>query len=433
MHAPKRIRLLATMLAVLMLSAPVAASATNPIQDPGIGPNIPEPPEKARRFNYTEVVPEAFRHSYAIGEPLVFRFRNMTMQFNASRSMELNITADPRLEMRYFSLDLQLSRSLMLSLHANSTPPPSIPRPESGIDRYLILEPNASAQIRATLRLYIDEEGLSVETNKTIRRERLTWCWWNASDWEAVDSWVDEGGFLVAETDHLSTWTIRERGRPEEIPAPDIPGVPSRVRAYNHSDATPDRFEWTVRAREGAVLVFRNMAMMFNSTKDLELNITSGPNVVQRLFRLQLNPAEALRLRIRMQVEPPSGVGQAQRGVGLYLDVEPNSTAPVNARIGLLIDPVALQAHLGREVNASALRWAYWNGSVWVDVESTLDEDNILEAETDHFSTWTIIELEETQEPEPLQDQETSETHWYLLGGLIIVGAVAIILVLRRS
>ncbi len=208
------------MLAVLMLSAPVAASATSPIQETRMGPKIPEPPENSRGFNYTEVVPEAFRQGCAPGEPLVFMFRNMTMQFNASRSMELNITADPRLEMRYFSLNLQLSRSLMLNLHANSTPPPSIPRPESGIDRYFTLEPNASDQIRATLRLYIDEEGLSVETNRTIRLERLTWCWWNGSDWEAVDSWADEEGFLVAETDHFSTWTIIEL---EEAPETEPP------------------------------------------------------------------------------------------------------------------------------------------------------------------------------------------------------------------
>jgi len=52
-----------------------------------------------------------------------------------------------------------------------------------------------------------------------------------------------------------------------------------------------------------------------------------------------------------------------------------------------------LQQKLNREVNTSQLRWAYWSGSSWQAVDSTLDDESVLECETDHFSTWTILEV----------------------------------------
>ena len=59
-------------------------------------------------------------------------------------------------------------------------------------------------------------------------------------------------------------------------------------------------------------------------------------------------------------------------------------------------------------MNASQLRWAYWNGSAWQVVASTLDEENILECETDHFSTWTILEVEQ-ETPDDTPDDDSDE------------------------
>jgi hypothetical protein len=53
-----------------------------------------------------------------------------------------------------------------------------------------------------------------------------------------------------------------------------------------------------------------------------------------------------------------------------------------------------------RNMVMEQLTWAYWNGENWEPVDSTLTDDNVLEADIDHFSTWAIIQVEETTEPD---------------------------------
>jgi len=72
-----------------------------------------------------------------------------------------------------------------------------------------------------------------------------------------------------------------------------------------------------------------------------------------------------------------------------------------------------------------------------VPVDSTLDEDGVLKASTDHFSTWTIAEVEEEpeepDEPEPDEPQDTGG-QWYIYAGaaLVVVGAFAVFFVFRK-
>jgi len=376
---------------ILLISLSLVAPALGAPPDGSGTQKKPEPPEGAQAFNRTDVTPVAYMHEYAQGAPQVLRFMNMTMELNCSRNVVMNITASPGLRLRYFALNLEADRPLMLRAGFDAEPPPEVPGPQDGLGRFITIEPNATAQIRATLRLFIDEEGLGEELGRNIWVERLRWAYWNGTDWESVESWMDAEGFLVAETHHFSTWTVRQAG-PPEVPTPYMPGVPSHTRAYNYTGVTPERFNWSLREREGTLLMFRNTAMMFNCSRKLDLDITVGPQVEQRMFSLQLNPTEPMRLRIQMETNAPLEVEPPQRGIGLYVDIEPNATTPVNARLGLEIDKEAIQARLGRKINATALRWAFWNGVAWEEVESELDENGVLQAETEHFSTWTIVE-----------------------------------------
>ena len=400
---------------------------------------MPEFPWDAQRFNLTDLIPHYFRHEFVVGSPQLIQFRNMTMLINATRNMELNITADPEVNMRYLALKLNLNRSIMLNIRTMAGPPTDAPRPEDGIGRYLAMEPNATVQARAILRLHIDPEDLNLEMNRYVEIWRLRWAFWNGTGWEPVTSWMDEQGFLVAEAPLFRTWTIREMRRPPTIPPPEIPGIPVRMRAYNYTMVVPRTFRWTIRERGGVVFAFRNTAMMFNSTNNLELNITAGKDVEQRLLRLELEHGNPLRLNLEMRLSPPEGIPEAERGVGLYLGIEPNSTAPVNARLGMLVDKEAIEARLGREVDPPRLRWAWWNGTQWVEVESALDDDNVLEVETGHFSTWTIVEAEEPEpqpesEEEPKPTPDTGQTDLLIYGGLaaIVVGVLLLLIVIRR-
>jgi hypothetical protein len=43
-------------------------------------------------------------------------------------------------------------------------------------------------------------------------------------------------------------------------------------------------------------------------------------------------------------------------------------------------------------VDVSRLTWVYWDGARWVPVNSQLDSDGYLTANTDHLSVWSIVE-----------------------------------------
>jgi len=89
---------------------------------------------------------------------------------------------------------------------------------------------------------------------------------------------------------------------------------------------------------------------------------------------------------------------QALASIGFFMDLEQHSSPKVKATFALHINEVRLEEELGRKVDASRLLWLYWNiaEESWVQVPSHLDADGYLVCETDHFSTWTVAELEST-------------------------------------
>ena len=395
----------------------------------------PEPPEGSEKVVVDMATPHQYTHNFTLGVPQVLQFREMTIQFNASRNMVFNVTSEEGLRIRYLAIDVDANEPVRLNIRVMSTPGPNARIASDGLGEYLSIEPNATAQIRTTLRLYIDPEAYVEELGRNLWLERLRWAHWNGTDWVPVESWMDKEVFLVAKANRTATWTVREM-RGLEAPPAGIPGVPARTRAYNYTDLNPNMFRWTAREREGTLFLFRNTAMLFNSTKMLRLNITAGDDVANRLFKLQLKPAEALELQVRMQVQPPSGVPVA-KGLGVYLAIEHNATAPFTAMLGMLIDNEEIQARLGRTVDPERLRWAYWNGSKWVEVESSLTKEGILEAETSHFSTWTIVEAEAPVQGRSGTEQPAVEPAgipqiYFAAAGFLLLALVVVFITLKR-
>ena len=81
------------------------------------------------------------------------------------------------------------------------------------------LEPDAELQLQAQLRLHINQTELSTELSREVNASRLTWMYWNQTQqqWTPVESYMDQNGYLVCNTDHFSTWTVAEID-PEDIP-----------------------------------------------------------------------------------------------------------------------------------------------------------------------------------------------------------------------
>ncbi|UCH56720.1 MAG: hypothetical protein JSV18_05020 [Candidatus Bathyarchaeota archaeon] len=391
---------------------------------------MPGVPMEFKFINMTEAMACIIAYNFTAGVPNMFRFENMTMMINATRNIVLNFTTDRAMRIRYLDLDIDNREPLMLRIHANATPPAGLLDPKDGVRRYLELEPNSTEPVRMRMRLHVDKANLSMEMMRSVEIQRLRWAFWNGSDWEAITSWIDEHGYLVADGLCRGNWTIREMERPPTVIAPVVPGLPPGSRAYNYTMVTPNRFKWTVRERERAVFAFRNMTMRFNSTRQFELNITAGRRVVQRFFSLDIDPGESVSLDMNIQVDPPGGVAAHTRSIGVYLEIEPNSTGPLRAELGMAIDMESLRERLGEDIDPERFRWMWWNGSGWVPINSTLDEEGVLKATTDHFSTWTIAEVEEQLE-EPDEPQRGAQ--WYLYGAaLVIVGVAAILLVVRK-
>jgi hypothetical protein len=367
-------------------------------------------------MNMTDVVPSRHRHRIEAGTPQVLRYRNMVVEVTANRKMTMNVSSDDAVRLRYLRINMNMTRSIHLDVNANATPPAQIQGPRYGLEKYLTIEPNSTGPVRATLRLYINGTELSRELNRTMYLERLTWCYWNGTDWDPVRSRLMEDGFLEANTTHFSVWTVKEQRSPREMPTPDTPGVPAQTRAYNYTDVVPDRFQYHLEQRQGTMLQFQNTAMYFNCTKEAQLEITAENQFRQRLFRLEVQPGEALKLEMHMRTSKPEEAEDPGKHMGFYCKIEPNATI-TRARLGVEIDPEQVQA---RDMVMERLTWAYWNGTHWDPVESTLTAENILEAETDHFSVWSVIEEAEPTVPEE-PPEEPSGPNYMLYGAAALV------------
>ncbi|MFO8019631.1 MAG: hypothetical protein R6U96_13475 [Promethearchaeia archaeon] len=109
-----------------------------------------------------------------------------------------------------------------------------------------------------------------------------------------------------------------------------------------------------------------------DSEKDLEMNMTAREE--QEELGLQKGNSYQMRNRNRYQYQE-----------GFAVNISTNSTDGLNAKLKLE----------KTEENQNS-KWAYYDESEqeWVTVDTT-EEDGYLVAETDHFSTWTLLTPED--------------------------------------
>jgi hypothetical protein len=170
---------------------------------------------------------------------------------------------------------------------------------------------------------------------------------------------------------------------------PEVPGAPEGVSARDYSDIIPSRLSLSIPAAKPTVFIFKNLLLMVDSTEGLDLELNVGSAVSMKYLKLSLRPAESLALRIDVDVSPPSGLAPPVGTVGLYINI---TSLPVEATLGVYINETELEVELGRDVDVSRLTWVYWDGAKWVPVNSQLDADGYLIANTTHLSVWSIVE-----------------------------------------
>lgn len=222
------------------------------------------------------------------------------------------------------------------------------------------------------------------------------------------------------------TTTLAQTGEPNsgsKIP----PDMPVDALQYNRTEITPSGYIETVQAMEMNIYFYRNFTLMMNCTQNCELNMTLDPQVRNRLVSINVEPNRTMTLTMNVTASPPNGEAIMERTLNFYLGLEPNAALQLQGQIRLHINQTELSQELGREVNASQLTWMYWNQtqSQWIPVESSMNQDGYLVCNTDHFSTWTVAEIDPEVVPENI--------HVATVVGLVIIISIASIYIKTKK
>ena len=179
----------------------------------------PDMPIDALQYNRTDLTPSGIMESIQAMKTNVFFYRNFTLMMNCTHSCELNMTLDPQIRERLFSLSIQPNQTMTLSMNVSSMPPNGEAVMEQNLNFYLGLETQAKLELQGQLRLHVNQTELSEELGRVVNASRLSWMYWNQTQnqWTTVESYMDQNGYLVCNTDHFSTWAVAEID-PEQIP-----------------------------------------------------------------------------------------------------------------------------------------------------------------------------------------------------------------------
>ena len=179
----------------------------------------PDMPVDALQYNRTDLTPSGYTESIQAMKTNVFFYRNFTLMMNCSQNCELNMTLDPQVRERLFSLAVEPNQTMTLTMNVSAMPPNGEAVMEQALNFYMVIETEVKLELQGQLRLHINQTELAEELGRTVNASRLSWMYWNQTQnqWTPVESYMDQSGYLVCNTDHFSTWTVGEID-PEQIP-----------------------------------------------------------------------------------------------------------------------------------------------------------------------------------------------------------------------
>ncbi len=152
--------------------------------------------------------------------------RNMTMLMNCTNNCEVVLSSEENVAPQDFQISLDANQTMKLEMNLSKSPLNGAMVNERTLNFYLGIEPNATTQLHAQIRLRINQTELSQNLNWEVNASRLTWMYWNqtTAQWEKVESHMDQNGYLVCNTDHFSTWAVADV---EPIQEPTTPSTQS--------------------------------------------------------------------------------------------------------------------------------------------------------------------------------------------------------------
>jgi hypothetical protein len=202
-----------------------------------------------------------------------------------------------------------------------------------------------------------------------------------------------------------------------------IPGVPENAIIYNKTDITPKNQLEQVRAGEPTVFRYRNMTMLMNCTGNCNVILSSEMDTTPKILGLSIEHEKNMTLTMNMYNSPPEGQKVAERTLNFYLGIEPSAQEQIKGQIRLYVNQTELNNELNREVNASRLTWMFYNttNAKWQTVPSFIDSNGYLICNTDHFSIWTVAEIDQTQS----SNDDMINSDYVIVGVIAAVAVVA--------
>ena len=236
--ATNRTKISASVIALLMImylaSLSLAYAGDGQGADAG-NIEVPGLPDNAVQYNKTYVTPVAQMEQVMAGEPALFCYRNTTMLMNCTRNCDIVVTVAPEVKPRVLGFSVDPNQTMTLTLNISDSPFEGERVTERTLNFYMGIEPNATLQLSAQIRLHINQTELSQELNREVNASRLTWMYWNRTraEWQTVESHMDQNGYLVRNTDHFSTWTVAEISESTDaVSDPELSDSISMVYVY---------------------------------------------------------------------------------------------------------------------------------------------------------------------------------------------------------
>jgi len=402
-------------------------------------------PENTVQYNKTDTTPTSDKTQLNASQPALFLYRNTTMLMNCTQDSTLYVTTDPDITPKILGLSIEPNQTMTLTMTIYKSPLLGQKVLERTLNFYWGLEPNAELQLTAQLKMHINQTQLNQELNRDINASALTWMYWNRTtvEWQPIKSYIDQNGYLICNTNHLSTWTVAEQSNATETPVtpnyPDIPGgTPENAVQYNKTDITPTNELIQVMAGEPALFRYRNMTMLMNCSQNCNLVVTIDPELTPKILGLDIETNQTMTLTMNVSSSPLEGEQIMERKFNFYLGLEPNSEVQLNVQLKLHINQTQLNQELNRVVNATELTWMYWNKTQlqWTLVDSYMDQNGYLVLNTNHLSTWTVAEITQIVEPppDPTQDGFPTTYMYITVAALVLaITAVAIVIYLKNT
>lgn len=174
-------------------------------------PEIPGVPSDVSAYNHSTLIPKDFSLTIPSRKPTVLIFRNFLLIVNSTERLDLSLTVDSEVTEKYLLMNLELGESLRLDVEVDVSPPTGIVTLDNDVGIYVDVETNIIVPIKAVLGLYLNEAALEEELGRDVDISRLTWMYWNGSEWISVSSHIDANGYLITTTTHLSVWSVVEK------------------------------------------------------------------------------------------------------------------------------------------------------------------------------------------------------------------------------